>query len=47
MDGRLTLRAFEKSDAAALQQLLNEPALLERRYLDDEEDRHPLSLVQV
>ncbi|MGZ8754059.1 MAG: GNAT family N-acetyltransferase [Acidimicrobiia bacterium] len=47
MDGGLILRAFEKSDAAALHQLLNEPALLERRYLDDEEDGDPLSLVQV
>ena len=45
MAGGLTLRAFEMSDAPALHQLLNEPELVGRRYL--EKDRDPLSLQQV
>lgn len=41
----LILRPFEPTDAAALHQLLNDPELLGRRYLD--QDRRPLSLPQV
>jgi RimJ/RimL family protein N-acetyltransferase len=41
----LTLRPFETTDAPSLHQLLNEPELLGRRYL--EEDRNPVSLSQV
>jgi hypothetical protein len=44
-DPRVSLRPFETTDAAALQNLLNQPELLERRYLD--EDRHPVGLEQV
>jgi diamine N-acetyltransferase len=45
MAGDITLRPIETSDARALHQLLNEPELLGRRYL--EKDREPLSLEQV
>lgn len=39
------MRPFETTDAPALQNLLNQPELLGRRYLD--EDRHPVGLEQV
>jgi RimJ/RimL family protein N-acetyltransferase len=41
----LILRPFELTDTAALHQLLNDPELIGRRYLD--QDRQPLSLPQV
>ena len=40
------MRAFELSDAPRLHELLNEPALLGRRYLEDEHNR-PLSHSQI
>jgi RimJ/RimL family protein N-acetyltransferase len=45
-DSRIGLRAFELSDASRLHELLNEPALLGRRYLEDDNNR-PLSHAQI